>query len=217
MKLSVTRLVLLSLALVGAASADLPKKVPLNQYNGLWNNSPFTSKPPVAEDGPTVNPLEDYALIGVSPIGKSSYRVTLINKKTPGERIIVDSDNSKSGFKILSINRKDGDPLGTVVHMSSGTATGTVSFDEKLLTLTTTPTAKAAPPAQPGQIQPQAQPGQPQPQAQPGQPTRQPRPRVVPPASGMPNGGPTAAPFNRTNNGAPALRPPTNRLNRRAQ
>ena len=166
------------LALTGVAAADLPKKAPLSRYQSLYTNSPFTSKPPPAESGPESNPLDDYALIGVSSIGGTGYRVTLINKKKPDERITVDSDNAKSGFKILGVTRKSGDPLGTVVKMSSGSMEGTVSFDQKLLTL-----VAAAPkpvvqqpgqPPQPGQVQP----GQP---VQPGGPQRQPRPRVVPP------------------------------------
>lgn len=174
-----SRTLLLCLALTGWAVAELPKKAPISRYTGLWTNSPFTSKPPPPDAGPAVNPLEDYALVGVSPIGVSptggqNYRVTLLNKKKPEERVVVDSDNAKSTFKILKVIRKPGEPLGTVVHMSSGTVEGDVSFDEKLLVLAAAPAAKAQPgvPPVPG-AQP-VQPGQQQPQ-------RQPRPRVVPP------------------------------------
>jgi hypothetical protein len=157
------------------AVADVPKKGVLTKYNGLWTNSPFTSKPVSIDGPPPPNPLEDYALNGVSPIG-TGYRVTLINKKKPEERITVDSDRAnKDGFKILQVTRKSGDPLGTVVRMKSSVGEGTVSFDDKLLTLA------AAPPAAKPQVG-VPQPGLPQPQLQPGQiPQRQPRPRVVPP------------------------------------
>lgn len=190
MKSTATTFSLLFLALAGLASADLPKKAPITRYTGLWTNSPFTAKPPPLTQGPENNPLDDYALIGVSPIGGNGYRVTLINKKKPEDRITVDSDNAKTGFKILAVTRKDGDPTGTVVRMSSGTMTGTVSFDQKLLTLAAAP-AKAPPQAPGIPQQPIPQPGQPP--AQPGQPQpqRQPRPRVVPPpvpqAGGRPN------------------------------
>ena len=179
------QVIIATLALVGWAAADLPRKAPLTKYSRLWTDSPFTSKPPPPEPGEEVNPLEDYALCGVSPIS-SGYRVTLLDKKNPEKRITVDSDKPREGFKIISVTRKEGDPLATTVRMSSGSVTGTVSFDEKHLT----PTAPQAPkaPAQavrlPGQPQlpagiPQFQPGQP---GQPGQaPVRQPRPRVVPP------------------------------------
>lgn len=166
-----------SLFLLGSAvfaTAELPKKVPLQSYSGLWNNSPFTSKPPVQGPVADKNPLEDYALIGVSPIGANKYRVTLINKKQPDDRIMVFSDAGNSDFKILGVTRKVGDPLGTVVSMQSGSLTGTVSYDEKLLTLT--PPAAAAVPQAQGQP---PIPGQP-PQPDAGQ-VRQPRPRVVPP------------------------------------
>ncbi len=174
----VSRLLLLGLALTGWALADLPKKAPIARYTGLWLNSPFTSKPPPPDSGPVANPLEDYALAGVSPIG-TGYRVTLLNKKKIEERVTVDSENPKNGFKILEVIRKPGDPLGTIVRMSSGALTGTISFDEKLLVLVTA--AKASPKPQPGAAPVQA--GQ---APQPGQaPQRQPRPRVVPP-SGQP-------------------------------
>ena len=171
-----SRILLLILAATGWAAADVPRKAPITKYTGLWNNSPFTSKPPPVDPGPAVNPLEDYALLGVSPIG-GGYRVTLINKKKPEERVTVDSDKTSGDYKILAVTRKAGDPLGTVVRMMAGSMTGTVAFDEKLLTIA----APAAP--KPNPNQPQLQPGQQgQPQLQPSQmPQRQPRPRVVPP------------------------------------
>lgn len=167
----------LLLALVGMAQADVPKKVTANRYQSLWLNSPFTSKPPPADPVQVENPLGDYALLGVSSIGdKGETRVTLINKKTPDERVTVDTGATVKGFKILNVTRKKGDPLGTVVEMMSGPHKGTVSFDEKLLAISA---PKVAPPPQVGQP---PQPGLPQPQPQPGTPVqRQPRPRVVPP------------------------------------
>jgi hypothetical protein len=175
---------LLLLAITGVALADLPKKAPISRYSGLWMNSPFTSKPPPPDSPDAPNPLDDYALIGVSPIGVDSFRVSLINKKKPEERIFVDSDKaSKDGFKIIEVIRKAGDPLGTKVSMLSGTTKGTVEFDQKLLTLV--PPPKAAPPV-PGQPQ---IPGQPPQVDANGNPLRMPRPRVVPPpapATGVP-------------------------------
>jgi hypothetical protein len=171
---SAPRILLLALALSGWAAADLPKKAPITKYTRLWTDSPFTSKPPPAGPAEVANPLEDYALAGVSPV-TGGYRVTLLNKKKPEERIIVESDKPRDGFMILGVTRKPGDPLGTVVRMKSGSVTGTVSFDEKLLTLAAPP-----PPKPNAQVPPGVQPGQPQ--LQPGQmPQRQPRPRVVPP------------------------------------
>lgn len=187
---SALRILLLAPALAGWAAADLPRKAPISKYTGLWLNSPFTSKPPPPEAGPAVNPLEDYVLAGVSPIS-SGYRVTLLNKKKPEERIVVDSDKPAAGFKILAVTRKAGDPLGTVVRLSSGSVTGSVSFDTALLTLTPPPAAVPQPNLPPG-VQP------PQPAApQAAQPVlRQPRPRVVMPP-------PTATPQSRQQPGQP--------------
>lgn len=185
MKSPLSNPVLLLLALTGLAAADLPKKAPISRYTSLWTNSPFTSKPPPPGPGEVADPLGDYALIGVSPItGNDGYRVTLINKKKPDERITVDSNKTVGGFKILGVTRKPGDPLGTVVRMSSGTTTGTVAFDEKLLTVVAkAPPAQVAPPQVPGQ------PAQPVPPGQ-AQPIRQPRPRVVPPPAPQAGGAP---------------------------
>jgi hypothetical protein len=172
---STLHVTLLLPVLIGLAAADVPRKAPLTNYARLWTDSPFTSKPPPPEVGPVVNPLEDYTLTGVSPVS-SGYRVTLLNKKKPEDRIIVESDKPQEGFKILNVSRKPGDPLATVVRMQSGSVTGTVAFDQAFLTLAPPPAAPpqappgAVPPQQTGQI---PQPGQ--------QPLRQPRPRVVPP------------------------------------
>ena len=171
----VSHLLLLLCLPVSSASADLPRKAPLTKYSSLWTDSPFTSKPPPAEQAPPVNPLEDYALAGVSPI-PDGYRVTILNRKNPGQRIIVETHKPSEGFKILSVIRKPGDPLGTVVRMASGSSSGTVSFDESLLKLEPPPAPKVAPANLP-QI-PGAQPPQP---GNPNAATNQPRRRVVPP------------------------------------
>ena len=173
----------LLLALTGVAMAEVPKKPPLSRYTNLWANSPFTAKPPPPEAGPEINPLDDFALLGVSPIGlisgKEGYRVTLINKKKPEERLTVDSGDAKSEFKILGVVPKPGSPIDTVVKMSSGSLTGTVAFDEKLLAIA------AQVPKQPMPGQP-PQPGKPIPQPGMQPPQRMPRPRVVaPPPPGM--------------------------------
>lgn len=186
-------ILLASLALTGLAMAETPKKAPLTKYSRLWTDSPFTTKPVIENNGPGPSILDDFALVGVAPISQG-YRVTMMNKKSPEERIYVESGETVEGFKIVEVVRKAGDPLGTVVRMMSGSVTGTVAFDEKLLTLKTA--APAAPaggrPGQPGQPgQPNAIPGQPN-QPVPGQPGTVPqiRPRVVPP----PTAGTTPAP-----------------------
>ena len=175
-------------AFIAVLHAGVPQKQPLGNYNRLWTNSPFTSKPPIVGAGPIANPLEDYALLGVSPIA-NGHRVTLINKKQADQRITVETGKtSADGFSITKVNREAGQPLNTTVEMASGSMRGTVSFDEKLLTIAAPP--PTAPAAQaPGQVPPQAQ-GQPAP---PQTIQRQPRPRVVPPpAPGNPGVNPAA-------------------------
>ncbi len=127
-----------------ALAQELPKKAPVTRYAGLWTNSPFTTKPPPPSAGPEVNPLEDYALGGVAQI-PGGYRVTLFNRKNPEERIVLPD---RTDFKVLAVNYKTGSPLGTTVRLSTGGKEGTVSFDEKLLTLKTAPANQ--PPGLPG-------------------------------------------------------------------
>lgn len=201
-------LALLLLVLTGWATAELPRKAPLTKYRDLWVNSPFTTKPPTDIGGPPPpSVLDDYALAGVSPI-KGGYRVTIINKKNPDEREYVYSDqpNASHGFKIVSVERKQGDMRGTVVHMMSGSQKGMVAYDEKLLTI-------AAPvPQKPDErnrgkgkvvspataVQSAAQPaGQVPNQGQQTSP-RAPRPRVI---------GPPPAPQPRTNENSSEQRP----------
>ena len=179
MTMAMKPLLFLSTIFAANAVAEVPRAVPVTRYAGLWTDSPFTTKPPPAEAAPEANPLEDYALGGISPIS-GGYRVTLLNRKNPEERIVL-PDNPD--FKVLSVQYATGNPLGTTVRLSTGSKTGTVSFDEKLLALKAAPAAP--PPPQPGQ--PQNPPGIP---AQPGAAAapppngqRAPRPRVVPPAN----------------------------------
>lgn len=160
----------LLLALVGIASAGMPETATLARYKDLWLNSPFTSPPAGDEPKPETDPFKDYALIGVSPIGDGSYRVTLINRLSPDERITVDSGKTHTRFSILGVDRTTGNPLDTAVRLKDGTRTGTVRFDEKFLVpVAAKPAAKVASP----------------PTLQSGQPAaaraRGPRPRVVQP------------------------------------
>ncbi len=180
-----SRILLMVLVLAGVSAAVQPQKAAISKYTNLWMNSPFTSKPPV-ESGPIVNPLEDYALGGISPVN-GGYRVTLFNKKKPEDRITLDPNaiDPKHDFKILGVERKEGNPLATIVRLSSGSMKGSVAFDEKLLTLAPAAPANVAaarPPQPMPQTQPVPQPGQQQP--------RQPRPRVVPPTTGGQPGQP---------------------------
>lgn len=196
MKSFLAKPALLLLALTAAAPAVVPQKLPSGHYSKLYLDSPFTIRK-AEEAAALVNPLEDYALIGVSPIGKiagqDGYRVTLLNKKRPDERITVASGEAKSDFRILEVIKKSGDPLGTIVRMSAGSMTGTVAFDEKLLVLAIAQPTAPNQPGNPGM--PQNPNGMPMPPGVSEPPVqRQARPRVVPPPVPQPPPQPGGAP-----------------------
>jgi len=172
------RAVSLSLALITAASADVPRKEALVKYTGLWTNSPFTSKPEVVGPGPEANPLDDFTLTGIAPV-PGGYRITIISKKNPELKKVIEP-GVPNEFTVISVNRNPEKALGTTVVLSTGSIQGTVSFEEELLIL------RAAPPPQ----QPDQQPGNLPPGITPAQANvpqpnetvqRQPRPRIVPP------------------------------------
>lgn len=176
-----------------AAQADVPRKMPLSRYYKLWNDSPFTTKPTVNHEPD--NPFLDYALGGVAPV-PGGYQVTLLNRKKPDERMTLLPNQGK--FRVLEVRYDNQRARGVTVRLTNGSKEGTVTYDEKLLTLKTP--SQAPPNAQqrgqqglqpPGQAQP---PVQPQPPVAPGaQPApaqqgnannppapRQPRQRVFP-------------------------------------
>lgn len=135
MRLVISHL-LLTTGMLAADTADVPKKAPLMRYSGLWTDSPFTTKPPPPQALAEVNPFDGYVLGGVSPI-HGGYRVTLLNRKKPDERVTVDSGQTTGDFRIVSVTPKPGEPLGTVVRISTpnGDKKGDVIFDPALLIL----------------------------------------------------------------------------------
>lgn len=162
--------------LAGMLHAEVPRKPLPSKYRNLWQNSPFTTKP----QGPTVvdyNVLQDYVLLGVSPI-EEGYRVTMLNRKRPNDgRVVVESNRHSDGFKIVEVMHSQGEPLKTKVKLAKGGKSGTVGFEDKFLAL-------KAPPAT-------AKPQQPNNRVLPGttnrnQPSdvRVPRRRIIPPTSG---------------------------------
>lgn len=161
--------------------ADIPKKAPLVKYSGLWNNSPFTSKPPPPPPGVTVNPFEDFTLTGIAPV-PGGYRITVMSKKNPDIKKVIEPGGN-SEFKVISVNRNPDKALGTTVVLSSGAIQGTVTFEPDLITLKAAPTAPAAPQANPNLPPGINNPNQaPQTTNPNGTATpRQPRPRIVPP------------------------------------
>ena len=184
-----SRNLLIAASVCQFAMAAAPAPVMPNRYSRLVDNSPFTTKPIVVAPI-TVNPFEDYALGGVTPL-EGTYLVTLFNKKKPEERVSIPGNTL--GFKVVEVHPGKEGPLSTSVTISNGSRTGTVGFDEKLLVVKAPP-ANKQPNGQPGQ------PGQPGrtagvPAVLPGQPQQQnpnptPQPQIpVPVAQPQPAGG----------------------------
>lgn len=185
-----------TLLAIGVASADVPRKPSNASYAHLWNNSPFTSKPPPPVQGEQVGAFDDWALAGVSEI-EGGYMVTLQHKKNAGEYQIirprgvqmVKPDEIKwldagaaGAFKVERVEPGKTGWKDMAVYILAGGKTGVVRFDEKNLT----PKASAAPQGnrpgqQPGKPGAQPVPGQPTPPATGGRQPRQPRQRVLPP------------------------------------
>ncbi len=187
---------LLALLAVGVAGAEVPKKVSDSTYSHLWNSSPFTNKPPPVVPTEAPSAFEDWALSGVSQVN-GGYLVTLQHRKNQGESQVIKPDRvikyladgtaeetmaGKAGaFKVDSVEYSKKGWKETVVHLSAGGRSGTVKFDDKLLS----PKVAAAPQQQRGQQgmnpngQNNGQNGQPpmnnngQVQPQPAQPTNQ--------------------------------------------
>ncbi|MGB6223311.1 hypothetical protein [Haloferula sp.] len=165
------RIILLGwLGLSLLASAAAPAQPTLTRYMKLWTDSPFTTKPEIIKED--FNPLEDYALGGISKL-EDGYYAILLNRKKPDDKIVI-YPGEKSDFEVIDVTWPTGSWKDAVVTVRSGTKTGIVKFEDKLLTL------KAAP-AQATQKPAAAAPtiGKPAPGAKPS--TRTPRPRVVVP------------------------------------
>lgn len=153
---------ILALLAAGVAGAEVPKKVPLSTYTNLWNNSPFTNKPPPVTAVEPPSAFDDWALTGVSQVN-GGYLATLHHKKNQGESLVIKPDRvikyladgtaeelkpGESGaFKIDRVEYSKKGWTETMVHLSAGGRTGTVKFDDKALV----PKAAAAPQQQRGQ------------------------------------------------------------------
>lgn len=172
----------------GVAHADVPSKKPLSTYSPLWQNSPFTSKPPPPEQGIVANPLDDFTLSGIAPV-PGGYRITIIHKKNPDMKKVIEP-GIPSEFKVISVNRNPEKALGTTVVLASGSIQGTVTFEPDLISLTAAP-AKQQPTPNQAQGNPIVLPGLPIPTPNDPNQLRQPRPRIVPP----PQQGGQSTPF----------------------
>lgn len=112
--------------------ADAPKKPLPSRYSSLHASSPFTTPaPPVIDNTPVVNPLEDWALGGVTKF-PDGYFVILLNKKKPDEKKVI-QPGMYSEFEVLEVTDGGMDYTETTVKLRYGSSQGTVSFDKKML------------------------------------------------------------------------------------
>jgi hypothetical protein len=116
--------------------ADAPKKPLKTRYTSLHTASPFTTPaPPVVNNIPVINPLEDWTLGGVTKF-PDGYFVILMNKKKPEEKTII-QPGMHSEFEVLEVQDGGMDYTATTVKLRYGSSQGTVSFDKKMLTVKT--------------------------------------------------------------------------------
>jgi hypothetical protein len=112
--------------------ADAPKKPLQSRYTSLHASSPFTTPaPPIINNTPVVNPLEDWALGGVTKF-PDGYFVILLNKKKPDEKKVI-QPGMHSEFEVIEVTDGGMDYTETTVKLRYGSSQGTVSFDKKLL------------------------------------------------------------------------------------
>lgn len=170
MKATLISLVAVSLT-AGIARAEVPKKPPLKTYTKLWSESPICSKPPQAKPEHEDSAMADWTLGGVSEI-EGGNRVTLLHKKNAGESMVIrpgsvqkrtpdkiesDITPGDSGtFKLDRVEYGKGGWKDISVHLSDGTRSGVVRFDEKNLIPKASAPVAGKHPGQPGPPNPQA-------------------------------------------------------------
>lgn len=172
-------LVSILILVVGAGQllAAPPSRPSQARYTRLHTDSPFTSKP--ISQGPVEapNPMEDFALGGVSRLN-DGYFVILFNKKKAGEKVVLRPGAKDNVFQVEEVKWSDKNWKETEVVLRTGSRTGSVTFEEALLKVN-----PATPAAKPGQ-QKQAAPNQRgNNDRQNNNNRRRPRPRVVTPPS----------------------------------
>lgn len=197
--------ILIVLATATAPAIDVPKQAPLTRYAQLWTQSPFTTPPPPPPPPETANPFEDMVLRGIIPLDNGGYLITFFDKKDPTKLTRVDTESKDAEFTVEKVEREPGNRLATLVHLTKGSMSGTVGYDEALSVVKQPAPQPRAP--QPPQVA--GQPGMPQiPQPNMGDPgSRLPRQRVVQPPTPTTQQSPFAnrqAPPSSTNRQAPA-------------
>ncbi|TAE92096.1 MAG: hypothetical protein EAZ81_03945 [Verrucomicrobia bacterium] len=129
--------------------AAAPKKPLPGRYAALYTSSPFTTPaPPAINQQAMVNPLDDWALGGVSKF-PDGYFVILLNKKRPDEKVII-QPGSASDYEVIEVVDGGQNYTGTQVKLRyRKNMVGIVTFDQKLLSVKSPEQGKVAPASQP--------------------------------------------------------------------
>lgn len=129
--------------------AAAPKKPLPGRYAALYTSSPFTTPaPPAMNQMAMVNPLDEWALGGVSKF-PDGYFVILLNKKRPDEKVII-QPGSASDYEVIEVVDGGRDYTGTQVKLRyQKNVVGTVTFDQKLLSVKSPEQGNVAPANQP--------------------------------------------------------------------
>lgn len=136
---------LLPFVLVQAVLADPPRKPNYQQFAKLANQSPFTIKPDPKAPEPSMTPLErDWMLGSIRSVG-GGYSVTLINKKDRKERIRFAPGFKSGDFKLLEVKQDTNKSLNSRVYVRRGSQTAWLTYDEKLIKIKPSATARKAP------------------------------------------------------------------------
>ena len=133
-----------SVWIAGSASAAPPKKPMASQFSRLVSNSPFTIQPSSSGSFQS-SPLErDWMLGSIRPSG-DGWSVTLINKKNRKQRIRLLPGFDADGFKLLDVSQDLKNSENSRVQISKGGKEAWITYDEKLIKVRPSTTAKAAP------------------------------------------------------------------------
>ncbi len=125
--------------------ASIPCKRNLSEYSKLWTDSPFTINSNIKAEVKKESYFDKYALVGISPT-HLGYRVTVIDKQSPMQRIILESHKNNQIFQISSVDYIKNKPLEATVTLTHLSERGVLKFDSH---------SKPKPLPSPQNIQPQ--------------------------------------------------------------
>ena len=147
---TLSHVLLACLPLAGSALAGVPGKAGLDQYNDLWENSPFCSKP--VEKPRPAGELVNWMLGGVSEV-EGGYLVMLSHRHRAGERLVIRPSGIDhflaDRFEPLTpgayqIERVEfaADWRDLEVHLVAGGERGTLRFDKTSMVPAMTPAVR---------------------------------------------------------------------------